>query len=232
MSRVKWDQIGEKFFQTGCDQGVLYPQKEKAYPKGVGWNGLTGVTQNPGGAEENAIYADNIKYLGLLSAETFGATVECLFYPDEWNECNGEIEVVKGVTIGQQRRNSFGLSWRTKIGNDTDGEDYGYIIHVAYGCKASPSDVANETINESPDAATLSYTITTTPVTVDGKGPDGKPYKPTSHLTFNSTKIDPEKLAAIEAILYGTDGDGEESTGTDPRLPMPNEIFDILEAEG
>lgn len=230
--KLKWDQVGEKYFQTGCDHGVLYPQKEKAYPKGVAWSGLTGVTQNPGGAEENAIYADNIKYLGLLSAETFGATIECLFYPDEWNECNGETEVAKGVTIGQQRRNSFGFSWRTKIGNDTEGEDYGYLIHLAWGCKASPSDVANETINESPDAATLSYTVTTTPVDVSGKGPDGKPYKPTAHMTLNSTKIDAAKMAEIESIIYGTNGSGDSDTGTDPRLPFPDEIIEILGTEG
>lgn len=231
MSRVRWDQIGEKLFQTGCDHGVLYPQSNKSYPKGYAWSGLTGVTQNPGGAEENAVYADNIKYLGLLSAETFGATVECLYYPDEWAQCNGETEVAEGVNIGQQRRNSFGFSWRTKIGNDTEGEDYGYIIHLAYGCKASPSDVSNETVNESPDVATLSYTITTTPIDVNGKGPDGKPYKPTSHITLNSTKMDPEKLAEIEAILYGTDGTGEDGEGgTEPRLPLPDEIISMLAA--
>lgn len=210
--RLKWDQTGERKFQTGCDHGVLYQQKDGVYPEGVSWSGLTGVTQNPGGAEENAIYADNIKYLGLLSAETFGATIECLWYPDEFSECNGETQVGIGVSIGQQRRKTFGFSWRTKIGNDTEGEDHGYMIHLAYGCKASPSDISNETINESPDAATLSYTVTTTPVNVEGKDKDGKAYKPTAHITINSTELnDPDFtldfLGIFERILYGADED-------------------------
>lgn len=228
MSRIKWDQTGEKFYQTGCDQGVLYLQKNGAYPLGVGWNGLTNVTENPSGAEENALYADNIKYLGLMSAETFGATVECYFYPDEWAACNGEKELASGVIIGQQRRSSFGFSYRTKLGNDTEGEDYGYLIHLVYGCKSTPSDQTHETINESPDATTFSYTITTTPVTVSGKDSDGKPFKPTATVTINSTKVSAEALEKLEKIIYGYDGDGENDDGADPKLPLPDELKTLV----
>lgn len=255
MSRVIWDQIGKKKYLAGCDHGVLYPQKGGAYPTGVEWSGLTGVTQNPGGAEENAIYADNIKYLGLLSAETFGCTIECLYYPDEWDQCNGETKVAPGVNIGQQRRNSFAFSWRNNVGNDTDGEDYGYMLHFAYGCKASPSDISNETVNESPDAATLSYTVTTTPVNVEGKDEEGKALKPTAHLTIKSTDVSADVLEIFEAIIYGADADSEVlkkvlgddadesysvfakyfgddalTKGTEPRLPLPNEIIDFFKA--
>lgn len=255
MSRVIWDQTGQKKYLAGCDHGVLYPQKNGAYPKGVEWSGLTGVTQNPGGAEENAIYADNIKYLGLLSAETFGCTIECLYYPDEWDQCNGEISPVSGLSIGQQRRNTFGFSWRNKVGNDTEGEDYGYMIHLAYGGKATPSDVSNETINESPNTATLSYTVTTTPINVDGKDADGKAYKPTAHVTIKSVDTPAEVLEVIDRILYGADAndevlnkilgeDADESysvfakffgedaltKGSEPRLPLPNELIEIYKA--
>lgn len=229
--KLKWDQIGERYYQAGCDHGVLYLQKNGAYPKGVAWSGLTSVTENPSGAEENAIYADNMKYLSLLSAETYGATIECLTAPDEWDACNGESELAPGVKIGQQRRSAFGFSYRTKLGNDTDGDDYGYILHLVYGCKASPSDQAHETINESPDTTTFSYTITTTPVDVSGKGPDGKPYKPTASVTINSTKADPEKLAALEKILYGSNGEGDTDTGTDARLPLPDELKEMFPDE-
>lgn len=229
MAKLKFDQVGERFYKTGVDHGVLYPQKEGAYPKGVAWNGLTSVTKSPSGAEDNAQYADNMKYLNLKSAEELGLTIECLMYPDEWAECNGESELVEGVMLGQQRRNTFGFSYRNKIGSDTEGEDYGFEINLIYGCSASPSEQANTTINDSPETSTFSYEVTTTPVNVSGVGPDGKPFKPVSSITINSTKVAPEKLAILEKILYGDDGDGTEgSTGTDPRLPLPDELKTIL----
>lgn len=224
MSKIKWDQIGQKKFKTGVDHGVLYPQKNGAYPKGVGWNGLTAVNKTPSGAEDNKLYADNMQYLNLKSTETLGLTIECYMYPDEWAECNGETQVADGVLLGQQRRNTFGFSYRNKIGNDTDGEDYGFEITLVYGCSASPSEQSNQTINDSPEAATFSYDVSTTPVNVSGIGPDGKPYKPTASITVDSTKVDPALLAQLEKILYGEDGEGEDG-GVDPRLPLPDEII-------
>lgn len=230
MAKIKWDTIGQRFYKTGVDHGVLYPQKNGAYPKGVAWNGLTNVTISPSGAEDNPQYADNIKYLNLKSAEDLGATIECLMYPDEWKECNGETELVGGVTIGQQRRNTFGFSYRTKIGNDTEGEDFGYEIHLLYGCSASPSEQSNATINESPETATFSYTLSTTPVDVSGVGEDGKPFKPTAHLVFDSTKMDRDTMVKVEEILYGKNGASESDTGTDGRLPLPDEWKTLLAA--
>lgn len=227
--KLKWDQIGERYYETGCDHGVLYPQVSGAYPKGVVWNGLTNVTQSPSGAESNPQYADNIKYLDLTSAEEFGATIECLMFPDEFAACNGESDLVEGITLGQQRRSSFGFSWRTKKGNDTEGEDYGYKIHMIYGCKSSPTEQSNQTINDSPEAATFSFEITTTPVPVSGLAPDGKPYKPVAHLVADSTKLGMEKMQQLEAILYGSDGEGD-ATGTDGRLPLPDELKTIFAA--
>lgn len=233
MAKMKWDQIGERFFQTGCDHGVLYPQKNGAYPKGVPWSGLTNVTLSPSGAEDNPLYADNMKYLNMKSAEEISGSITCYFYPPEWAECNGESEVAAGVYVGQQRRNTFGFSYRTKIGNDTDGEDHGYTIHLLYGCSASPSEQSSSTVNESPEATEFSYEFSTTPVPISGKGADGKPYKPTSHLYVKSTEATPEQMAALEAILYGTDAasGGESATGTDGRLPLPDELKEIF-AEG
>lgn len=219
MAKIKWDQIGEKKFKTGVDHGVLYPQKNGAYPKGVAWNGLTAVNKTPSGAEDNKLYADNMQYLNMKSAETLGLTIECYMYPDEWAECNGESELAEGVFLGQQRRNTFGFSYRNKIGNDTEGEDYGFEINLVYGCSASPSEQANQTINDSPEAATFSYEVSTTPVNVSGVGPDGKPYKPSASITIDSTKVDREKLLDLEAVLYGKEGvyvattDTEFSTG-------------------
>lgn len=226
MSKIKWDEIGKRFYKTGVDHGVLYPQAGGAYPKGVGWNGLTTVTKSPGGAEDNKQYADNIPYLNLKSAETLGLTIECFMYPDEWKQCNGETEVADGVILGQQRRNTFGFSYRNKLGNDTEGEDYGFEINLVYGCSASPSEQSNTTINDSPEAATFSYEVSTTPIDVSGVGPDGKPYKPVACLTIESTKVDPEKLKEFETILYGSDGEG----GADPRLPLPNEVIEFFAA--
>ena len=215
MSKIKWDQTGEKKYKTGVDHGVLYPQKNGAYPKGVAWNGLTAVNKTPSGAEDNKLYADNMQYLNLKSAETLGLTIECYMYPDEWAQCNGEAELAEGVFLGQQRRNTFGFSYRNKIGNDTEGEDYGFELNLVYGCSASPSEQSNQTINESPEASTFSYEVSTTPVNVSGTGPDGKPYKPAASITIDSTKISREMLTAIEEILYGKEGTYAKTTDTD-----------------
>lgn len=226
MSRLIWDQIGEKTFETGCDHGVLFPQKGGAYPMGVAWNGLVSVTKSPSGAENNALYADNIKYLNLQSAEEMGATVECYTYPDEWGQCNGEADLAPGVTLGQQKRNTFGLSWRTRIGNDTDGDSHGYKIHLMYGCSASPSEKEYGTVNDSPEAITFSYEITTTPVPVTGVDENGNEFRPVASIEINSLNVDKTKLKAFEDILYGT----EE---TEPRLPLPDELKTLFAvAEG
>lgn len=206
MALIKWDQIGEKKYKTGVDHGVLYPQKNGAYPKGVAWNGLTAVNKTPSGAEDNKLYADNMQYLNLKSAEILGLTIECYMYPDEWAECNGETELAEGVYLGQQRRNTFGFSYRNKLGNDTEGEDYGYELNLVYGCSASPSEQSNQTINDSPEAATFSYEVSTTPVNVSGVGPDGKPYKPSACVTIDSTKVSRDKMVELEEILYGKEG--------------------------
>lgn len=226
MARIKWDQLGEKLFKTGVDRGVLYPQKGGAYPKGVPWNGLTSVTKAPSGAEDNKLYADNIPYLNLKSAETLGLTIECYMYPAEWAQCNGESELAQGVLLGQQGRNTFGFCYRTKIGNDTDGQDHGYELTLVYGCSASPSEQVSQTINDSPEAATFSYEVTTTPIDVTGVGADGKPYKPVASITIDSTKTDAAKLTALEKILYGDD----EGEGTEARLPLPDEIKELFAA--
>lgn len=235
MSKLKWDQIGERLYETGVDHGVLYPQVDGAYPKGYVWNGLTSVASNPSGAEETKHYADNMKYFGIRSAEEFGLTIGCFMYPDEFKQCNGETEPVAGVTFGQQYRNSFGFSYRTKIGNDTGGQDYGFKIHCVYGCSVSPSSLTYNTMNESPEPGEMSYETTTTPVDVSGKGPDGKPFKPVAEITFNSTTMDSEQIAKVEAILYGTNEDNSDPdnvvAATEPRLPLPDEWITIL-AEG
>lgn len=221
MSKLIWDQVGEKTYETGCDHGVLYPQKAGKYPTGVAWNGLINVTASPSGAENNALYADNIKYLNLQSAEEFGATIECYTYPDEWAQCNGEADLVPGVTLGQQKRNTFGFSWRTRIGNDTENDSYGYKIHLIYGCSASPSEKAYGTVNDSPEAITFSYEVTTTPVPVSGVDADGNEFRPVASIEINSKTADPAKLKALEDILYGT----EE---LEPRLPLPDEIKELF----
>lgn len=224
MSKIKWDQTGDRLFETGVEKCVLYPAENGAYPKGVAWNGLTGVTESPSGAEATALYADNIKYLNLLSTEEFGATVEAYTYPDEFAACNGEKELVPGVSVGQQKRSTFGMSYVTKIGNDVDANDHGYKIHLIYGALAAPSEKAYATINDSPEAITFSWELSTTPVKVEGG-------KPTASLVIDSTKFITEAqkaaLAKFEAILYGTDGE-QGSTGTDARLPLPNEVAELL----
>lgn len=226
MAMLKWDQVGEKLYETGVDHGVLYPQKNGTYPKGVAWNGLISVTESPSGAEDNPLYADNTKYLNIKSNEDYGATIECYTYPDEWAACNGEADLATGVTLGQQRRNTFGLSYRTNIGNDTDGNDHGYKLHLIYGCSASPSEKSYSTINDSPEPITFSYEVTTTPIPVSGNDLDGNPFKPTAAITIDSTKVSKANLEALEKILYGSD----ESSGTDARLPLPDELKQIFAA--
>lgn len=238
MGKLKWDQIGERFYETGVDHGVLYPQKNGEYPKGVAWNGLTAVTESPSGAEDNPLYADNMKYLNLKSAEEFGATIECFTYPDEWAECNGEAKLAKGVTLSQQRRNTFGFSWRTKVGNDTEGEDHGFKIHLVYGGSATPSEKSYGTVNDNPEAITFSYEVSTTPVNVSGTDENGRPFKPVSHVTIDSRDVDPDKLKELEEILYGTDAveasvdeEGNDTpavSATEPRLPLPDELKEIF----
>ena len=217
MSKLKWDQTGERLYETGVSKGVLYPLVSGAYPKGVAWNGLTAVNENPSGAEPTPLYADNIKYLNLMSAEEFGATIEAYMYPDEFGECNGEAELTKGVAISQQARKLFGLSYQTKIGSDQDN-DLGYKIHLIYGALAAPSEKAYATVNDSPEAITFSWEISTTPVEVTG-------FKPTASLVIDSTKVEPEKLAAFEKILYGDDTN-------EARLPLPNEVVTLFNTAG
>ena len=215
MSKLVWDQSGKRLYETGVDHGVLYPiQTGGVYSKGVAWNGLTAVTESPSGADVNDIYADNMKYLGLVGAEKFGATVEAYTYPDEFAECDGSVELVKGATIGQQNRKVFGMVYRTVIGNDVDGNEHGYKLHLIYGATAAPSEKAYNTINEDPEAITFSWELSTTPVNVTG-------HKPTASLTIDSTKADPTKLAELEKILFG-------ETETEPRLPLPDEIAQLL----
>lgn len=227
MSKIVWDQTGDRLYETGVKQGVLYPQATGGtYPKGVAWNGLTTVTESPSGAEASPLYADDIKYLNLLSVEEFGATIEAYTYPDEFAACNGEAEIAEGVSIGQQKRGTFGLSYKTTLGNDVDGNDYGYKLHIIYGALAAPSEKAYATINDTPEAITFSWEVTTTPVAVNG-------FKPTASITIDSTKVDSAKLAALEVILYGKDPttDGG-SDGVDSRLPLPDEIVTLMDAAG
>ena len=217
MAKIVWDAIGEHTFETGVRNGVLYLQgAEGTYNKGVAWNGLTSVSESPEGAEATDLYADDIKYLTLMSAENFKATIEAYTYPVEFEECDGSATIAKGVVIGQQPRKPFGLCYRTAIGNDTDGNEHGYKLHIVYGCQASPSEKQYSTINDSPEAITFSWEVNTTPVNVNGK-------KPTATLIIDSTKADKAKLTALEAILYGS----EEQ---EPRLPMPDEIAALMTA--
>ena len=215
MTRLVWDETGKRTYETGVSNGVLYVQGASGtYEKGVAWNGLTAVTEAPSGAEATPLYADNIKYLELRSTEEFGATIEAYTYPDEFEKCDGSASIGTGVTIGQQTRHSFGLSYKTILGNDTQNNDYGYKIHLIYGATASPSEKGYQTINDSPEAITFSWEISTTPIDVPG-------FKPTSSLTIDSTKIDAEKLTKIENLLYG-------DTATEPKSPTPAEILAIL----
>ena len=215
MSKIVWDAIGEHTFETGVRNGVLYLQgAEGTYNTGVAWNGLTSVSESPEGAEPTDLYADDVKYLTLMSAENFKATIEAYTYPVEFEECDGSATIAKGVVIGQQPRKPFGLCYRTAIGNDTDGNEHGYKLHIVYGCQASPSEKQYSTINDSPEAITFSWEVSTTPVNVNGK-------KPTATLIIDSTKADKAKLTALEAILYGAES-------TEPRLPLPDEIATLM----
>jgi hypothetical protein len=212
--KITWDETGKRFYETGTDHGVLYPYTSGKPGTGVAWNGLTGVTESPSGAEATNLYADNIKYLSLRSVEEFGGTIEAYTYPDEWAECDGSAEAVTGVRFGQQTRKVFGLCYRTKIGNDTEFDDYGYKLHLVYGATASPSEKAYQTINDSPEAITFSWEFETTPVDVTN-------FKPVAHIEIDSTKADATKLAALEDILYG-------DTDTEPRLPLPDEVITLM----
>ena len=213
--KLVWDEVGKRFYETGVNKGVLYPQSADGdYPKGVAWNGLTAVTESPSGAEATPLYADNIKYLNLMSAEEFGATIEAYTYPDEFAACNGEAALVEGVSIGQQARKAFGMSYQTRLGNDIDNNEHGYKIHLIYGALAAPSEKAYATINDSPEAITFSWEVTTTPVEVTG-------FKPTASLVIDSTKVEAEKMTAIENILYG-------SAEVEARLPLPDEVLQII----
>ena len=215
MYKLTWDDTGKRFFETGVDRGVLYPMDtEGGYSKGVAWNGLTAVTESPSGADPTDLYADNIIYLTLRAAERFGATVEAYTYPDEFGQCDGSAALAEGVTIGQQPRKPFGLCYRTLLGNDIEGQDYGYKLHLVYGATASPSEKAYNSVNESPEAVTFSWEMTTTPVTVPG-------FKPTAHLEIDSTKLDADTLAAIEEVLYGNETQ-------EARLPLPEEVIAML----
>lgn len=227
MSKLVWDKTGERTYETGVKNGVLYLKgSDGTYSNGVAWNGLTAVTESPSGAEPTPLYADDIKYLNLLSTEEFAATVEAYTYPDEFAECDGSASLTDGVIIGQQTRKQFGMCYKTTLGNDVDGNEYGYKLHMIYGCLAAPSEKAYATINDSPEAITFSWEVSTTPVNVSDN-------KPTATLTIDSTKVDSSKLAALEVILYGKDpttSDGND--GVNPRLPLPDEIATLMTTGG
>ena len=219
MAPLTWDEVGERLYEVGVDHGVLYlPDDAGVYNQGVAWNGLTTVTESPSGAESNPQYADNIKYLNLLSAEEFGATIEAFTYPDEFAECDGTYSPSDGVAVGQQGRKMFGLSYRTKVGNDVDGVDFGYKLHLVYGCTAAPSEKAYATINDSPEAISFSWEITTVPVPVTD-------HKPTSLIVVDSTSVDAGDLAALEALLYG-------NGATEAALPTPDAVIALFESAG
>lgn len=216
MSRIVWDKTGERTYETGVDRGVLYPMTASGeYGAGVPWNGLTAVSENPSGAEATALWADNTKYLNLLSAEEYSATLEAYTYPEEFKECDGSKMIAKGVYIGQQNRSVFGFAYRTLLGNDVKAQDYGYKIHLVYGCQASPSDKGYQTVNDNPDAITFSWEVNTTPVEVPGD------FKPTATVEIVSTDCDAAKLKAFEDILYGSETE-------EPRLPLPAEVAQLL----
>ena len=216
MAKLVWDQTGKRLYETGIKQGVLYVKENGAYDNGVAWNGLTAITESPSGAETTPLYADDIKYLNLLSTEEFAATIEAYTYPDEFMQCDGSASLSTGVYIGQQSRKTFGMCYRTVLGNDEDNNDYGYKLHLIYGCLAAPSEKGYSTINDSPEAITFSWEVSTTPENVTG-------HKPTATITIDSTKADKQKLAALEAILYGSEND-------EPRLPLPDEVASLMTA--
>ena len=217
MSKLVWDQVGDRLYETGVKNAVLYVQEGGAYPVGVAWNGVTNITESPSGAEPTPLYADDIKYLNLMSNEELGGSIEAYMYPEEFAECDGSAAVVDGVYIGQQTRKSFGLAYKTTLGNDVDNNDYGYKLHLIYGCLASPSERAYATINDSPEAIAFSWEFSTTPVAVEGR-------KPTACITIDSTKADPTKLAELEDVLFGTDDVGAQ-------LPLPDAVIAMMKVE-
>ena len=217
MSKLVWDVVGERNYETGVSKGVLYPMVSGAYPKGVAWSGLTTVTETASGAEATPLYADNIKYLNLMSVEELGGTIEAYTAPNEFGACDGTAELTTGVSIGQQPRQTFGLAYQTILGNDTENNKHGYKIHLVYGALASPTERSYATVNDSPEAMTMSWEFSTTPVSVTG-------FEPTSLVVIDSTKVDAEKLAAFEAIIYGSDD-------VEARLPLPNEVATLLGAQ-
>lgn len=214
MSKLVWDQISEKRYETGVEQVALYKQSAGAYPAGVAWNGVTALNISPSGAEPTALYANDTKYLNLMSNEELGYTIEAYTYPEEWEECDGSAEAAEGVYLGQQPRVKFGLAAKTLVGNDTEGTTFGYKLHLFYGCLASPAEESHSTVNDSPEAITFSWTVSTEPVSVEG-------FKPTSYICIDSTKADAEKLASLEAILYGSDD-------VEARLPLPAEVISTM----
>lgn len=221
---VVWDEISKRYFETGIEHCVLYPQDKTdgSYPEGVAWNGIVSVAETPGGAEATAMYADNINYFTMVSPETLGGTIEAFYYPDEWGICDGSKSPIEGVHLYQQSRQRFGLSYITKLGNDTEGMDYGYKLHLLYGALAAPSENTHSTVNDSPEATTLSWEYTTVPVPVVD-------YKPVSSMVIDSTKVDPDKLEALMVILYGTAAVVDPATpAVDARLPLPDEVLEIL----
>ncbi len=227
MAKIEWDLIGQRFYETGLDRGVLYVRDDEGeYPLGEAWNGLVSVSENPSGADPNPQYADNIKYLNLISREEFGATIEAFTYPDSFAACDGSKEMKTGVMFGQQSRKIFGLSYRTKVGNDSTGEDYGYKIHLVYGALATPSEKGYNTVNETPEAMTFSWEITTTPVEVAG-------FKPTAMLVIETTATNEDQIAALEEALYGVTASVDPLIAdADPYLPLPAEVIQIMAADG
>lgn len=220
MSKLVWDTVGERIYETGIKKCVLFPLSDAGqYDKGVAWSGITAITESPSGAESNPFYADDIKFLDIRSAEEFGGTIEAYMYPDEFMECNGAAELAPGVTVGQQKRKTFGLCYRTIIGNDLKGDDYGYKLHFVYGAVVAPSESAYSSVSDSPEPTTMSWEFTTTPVAIEG-------FKPSAHLEISSITADPTKLAALEEIIYGKD-EGE----TNPRLPLPDEIMTLMKTD-
>lgn len=217
MAKLVWDQIGERLYETGVDRGVVYPMVDGAYPKGAPWNGLTNVTLSPSGAEPTPLYANNHKYLNLMSVEELGGTIEAYTYPEEFAACNGEVEAATGVRLGQQKRQTFGFAFRTLIGSDTEGTAHGYKLHLVYGCLASPSEQANATVNDSPEAKTMSWEFSTTPVEIEG-------FEPTASIEIDSTTADPTKLAALEAKLYGSESE-------EAMLPLPDAVLSMMAGE-
>lgn len=218
MARLEFDKTGERLYETGVDHGVLYPLLDSGtYGTGVVWNGLTAVTESPSGADKSPQYADNIKYLELIGTEEYGLTIECYTTPPEFDKCDGTLELVPGVSAGQQKRETFGFSYRTRIGNDIKNDSYGYKLHLVYGCLASPSEKSHSTVNDSPEAATMSYEVGTTPININEQ------YRPTSHLVIDSTKVDAAKLKELEDKLYGTES-------TEATLPLPLEVMEMLKA--